>query len=72
VWRRLAFLLIAGPLALLAFVLLLMNFGTMPRSDLAYALAVAYILTMVAMPIGVTIWGFSILMSDRRGRRERP
>ena len=71
-WRRLAFLLIAVPLAMLAFVLLLLNFGTMPRSELAYALAIVVFIAVIAMPAGITIWGFSILMADRRRRRKRP
>jgi hypothetical protein len=72
VWRKVAFLLIVVPVALLAFVLLLMNFGTMPRAELAVALAVVSMVAIIAMPAGITILGFSILMADRRrGRRER-
>ncbi|MEA2981975.1 MAG: hypothetical protein QOF91_968 [Alphaproteobacteria bacterium] len=71
-WRKVAFLLIVVPVALLAFVLLLMNFGTMPRAELAVALAVVSMVAIIAMPAGITILGFSILMADRRrGRRER-
>jgi hypothetical protein len=73
VWRRIAFLLIAAPLACLAVVLLMLSFDSMPRPDLFYALAVVGLVTFVALPAGITIWGFSILMADRRrGRREFP
>lgn len=66
--RKIAFLLIAVPLAFLALLLLLLNFGTMPRSDLATAFTVAILVAIVAMPAGITIWGFAILMADRRER----
>ncbi len=70
--RQLAFLLIAAPLAFLAVVVLLLNFGTMPRSDLTLALAAAIISAMVAVPAGITIWVFAMLKAEqRRGRRER-
>ena len=71
-WKRIAFLLIAVPLAALALLLLLLNFGIMPRAELAYALVVVSLVAIVAMPAGITIWSFSILMADRRrGRRGR-
>jgi hypothetical protein len=73
VWRKIAFLLIMVPLALMAFVVLLLNFGTAPRGEMFYALAVVGLIAAVAVPAGFTIWGFTILMADRRrGRRERP
>jgi hypothetical protein len=72
VLRQIAFLLIMVPLALLAFLLLLLNFGTMPRADLTGALAVAILVAIVAMPAGITIWGFAVLIAEqRRGRRHR-
>ena len=71
--RKIAFLLTMVPLALLALLLLLLNFGTMPRTDLATSLAAVILVAIVAMPTGITIWGFAILMDEqRRSRRERP
>ena len=72
-WRRIAFLLIAAPLVCMAVVLLMLSFDSLPRSDLFYALAVVSVVTLVALPAGITIWGFSILMADRRrGWRKSP
>jgi hypothetical protein len=73
VLRKIAFLLTMVPLALLALLLLLLNFGAMPRTDLATAVAVVILVAIVAMPAGITIWGFAILMDEQRRRqRERP
>jgi NADH:ubiquinone oxidoreductase subunit K len=69
--RKIAFLLIAVPLVLLAVVLLLVNFGTMPKTDLITALALVILVAIVAMPAGITILAFAILTADpQRGRRE--
>jgi hypothetical protein len=66
VWRRIAFLLIMVPLALLAFVVLLLNFGTAPRDEMFYALAVVGLAAVVTVPAGITIWAFTYIMADRR------
>ena len=71
--RKIGFLLTMVPLALLALLLLLLNFGTMPRTDLTTALAVVILVAVVAIPAGITVWGFAVLMDEqRRGRRKRP
>jgi hypothetical protein len=72
VLKKIAFLLIVLPLAALAVLLLLFNFGTMPRSDLTGALVVVILVAVVALPAGFTLWGFAVLTADRRrGRRGR-